>query len=116
MRGRDGSSLRLLSQGIAWGDKASFYIRQLRTDLLAPEPEIGLAEQTTTITYSEVRFADAASLWLPREVNVNIQFTEQLAGGASDAASRVTDQTFRNIHHYSNYLLYRVSTKIGVPH
>lgn len=116
MRGRDGSSLRLLSQGIAWVDKASFHIRQLRTDLLAPQPEIGLAEQTTTITYSEVPFADAASLWLPSVVNANIQFTEHLAGGASDSAARVTDQTFRNIHHYSNYLLYRVSTKIGVPY
>ena len=116
LRARDGSRLRLLSQGVAWVDKASFHIRQLRTDLLAPQPEVGLAEQTTTITYGEVRFADAAPLWLPREVNVNIQFTEHLAGGASDLSSRVMDQTFRNIHHYSNYLLYRVSTKMGVPH
>jgi hypothetical protein len=116
MRGSDGSSLRLLSQGIAWVDKASFHIRRLRTDLLAPLPELGLAEQTTTIGYSEVRFADAAPLWLPRDVDVNIQFKEHLAGRASDLGSRVTDQTFSNIHHYSNYLLYRVSTKIGVPH
>ena len=116
MRGRDGRSLRLLSQGIAWVDKASFHIRRLRTDLLAPLPELGLAEQTTTIGYSEVRFADAAPLWLPRDVDVNIQFTEHLAGGASDLRSRVTDQTFRNIHRYSDYLLYRVSTKVGVPH
>jgi len=116
MRGRDGSSLRLLSQGIAWVDKASFHIRRLRTDLLAPLPELGLAEQTTTIGYSEVRFVDAAPLWLPRDVDVNIQFKEHLAGRASDLGSRVTDQTFCNIHHYSNYLLYRVSTKIVVPH
>jgi hypothetical protein len=111
MRGRDGSSLRLLSQGIAWVDKANFHIRRLRTDLLAPQPELGLAEQATTISYSEVRFADAAPLWLPRDVDVNIQFTEHLAGGVSDLGSRVTD----HIHHYSNYLLYRVSTKVGVP-
>jgi hypothetical protein len=117
MRGQGGTSLRLLSQGIAWVDKASFHIRQLRTDLLAPQLEIGLAEQTTTITYSEVRFADqAAPLWLPRDVDVHIKFTEPLAGGASDFASRLIDQTFRNIHHYSKYLLYRVSTKIVVPH
>ena len=116
MRGRDGSSLRLLTQGIAWVDKASFHIRRLRTDLLAPLPEVGLAEQTTTIGYSEVRFVNAAPLWLPHDVDVNIQFKEHLAGRASDLGSRVTDQTFCNIHHYSNYLLYRVSTKIGVPH
>jgi len=116
IRGRDGSNLRLLSQGVAWVDKASFHIRQLRTDLLTPQPEIGLAEQTTTITYSEVQFAHAAPLWLPRDVNVNIQFTEHLTEGTSDLAARVTDQTFHNIHHYSDYLLYRVSTKIGAPH
>jgi hypothetical protein len=116
MRGRDGSSLRLLSQGIAWVDKASFHIRRLRTDLLAPLPELGLAEQTTTTGYGEVRFADAAPLWLPRDVDVKIHFKEHLARGASDLESRVTDQTYSNIHHYSNYLLYRVSTKIGVPH
>ena len=116
MRGGDGNSLRLLCQGIAWVDKASFHIRRLRTDLLAPLPEIGLVEQTTTIGYSEVRFTDAAPLWLPRDVEVNIQFKEHLAGRASDLGSRVTDQTFSNLHHYSDYSLYRVSTKIGVPH
>ena len=84
MQDRDGSSLHLLSQGIAWADKASFHIRRLRTDLLAPLPELGLAEQTTTIGYSEVRFADAAPLWLPHDVDVKIQFKEHLAGHAND--------------------------------
>lgn len=116
MRGRDGSNFRLLSQGIAWVDKESFHIRQLRTDLLVPQPEIGLAEQTTIITYSEVRLADAAPLWLPREVDVNIKFTEPPGGGASDLASRLMDQTFRNVHHYSKYSLYRVSTKMVAAH
>jgi hypothetical protein len=114
LRTRDGSGLHLLSQGIAWVDKASFHIRQLRTDLLAPQPEIGLAEQTTTITYSEVRFADAAPLWLPREVNVYIQFAEHPSAGAVDLGAGVMEEAFRNTHHYSNYLLYRVSTKMGV--
>lgn len=117
MRARGGATLRLLSQGIAWVDKASFQIRQLRTDLLAPQLEIGLAEQTTTITYSEVRFADqAAARWLPRDVDVYIKFTELPAVGTRDLGPRVADQTFRNIHHYSKYSLYRVSSKIGVAH
>ena len=116
IRGRDGSNLRLLSQGIAWVDKASFHIRRLRTDLLAPLPEIGLVEETTTITYSEMQFPDAAPLWLPQDVYVNIQFTEHLTEGTSDLGPRVTDQTFHNIHHYSDYLRYRVSTKIEAPH
>jgi len=117
MRGGDGSTLRLLTQGIAWVDKTTFHIRQLRTDLLSSQPEIGLAEQTTTIIYSEVRFADlAAPLWLPHDVDVFIKFTDLPPGAASDFAPRVMDQTFRNIHHYSNYLLYRVSTKMVAPH
>jgi hypothetical protein len=116
MQGRDGSTVRLLSQGIAWIDKESFHIRQLRTDLLTPQPHIGLAEQTTTITYSEVRLTDAAPLWLPDNVDVNIKFTEPPLGGASDLGSRLMDQTFRNTHHYSKYSLYRVSTKIVTPH
>jgi hypothetical protein len=115
MRGRNGSNLRLQSQGIAWVDKESFHIRQLRTDLLAPQPEIGLAEQTT-ITYSEVRLPDTAPLWLPRDVDVYIKFTELPPGGASDFGSRLMDQTSRNIHHYSKYLLYRVSTRMVGPH
>jgi hypothetical protein len=112
MRGQDGTTLHLLSQGIAWVDKSSFHIRQLRTDLLAPQPEIGLAEQTTTIAYREVRFADAPPLWLPHTVDVDIKFTEPPSAGASDLASRVTDETFRNTHLYSDYLLYHVSTKM----
>jgi hypothetical protein len=116
MRGQDGSNLRLLSQGIAWVDQKSFHIRQLRTDLLAPQPEIGLAEQTTTITYSEVQLADVAPLWLPRDVDVYIKFKEVPSAGASDLAPRVMDQAFRNIHLYSKYLVYRVSTRILAPH
>lgn len=116
MRGRDGNNIRLLTQGIAWVDKESFHIRHLRTDLLEPQPKIGLAEQTTTISYSEVRLAETAPLWLPHDVNVYIKFTELPPGGASDLGSRLTDQTFRNIHHYSKYLLYRVSSEMVAPH
>jgi hypothetical protein len=116
MRDRDGSNIRLLTQGIAWVDKESFNIRQLRTDLLEPQPKIGLAEQTTTITYSEVRLAATAPLWLPHDVSVYIKFTELPPVGASDLGSRLMDQTFRNIHHYSKYLLYRVSSEMVAPH
>jgi hypothetical protein len=116
IRGKDGSSVRLLSQGIAWVDKASFHIRRLRTDLLAALPELGLAEQTTKIGYSEVRFADRAPLWLPHDVNVNVQFREHLGQAANDVGTHVTEQTFSNSHHYSDYLLYRVSGRIGETH
>ena len=74
-------------------------------------------EQIARNAHHEVRVlifqTDAAPLWLPHDVDVKIQFKEHLAGHANDLGSRVTDQTFYNIHHCTNYLLYRVSTKIG---
>ena len=116
MRGKDGASLHLFSQGVAWIDTTSFRIRRLRTDLLAPLPEIGLSDQTTTIAYSEVQFPDRPPLWLPHDVNMDIQFKEHTAAGVLDFGSRVTDQEFSNSHHYSDYKLYRVSAKIGASH
>ena len=119
-----GKTFRMLCQGIAWIDKASFHLLQLRTDLLAPRPEVGLDQQTTKITYSEVRFADLATpLWLPHDVNVYIRFTDLSEalqygnqGDVVDLGPHVTDQTFRNMHRYSNYQRYRVSTKILQSH
>ena len=120
LRGQDGNSWRMLCQGIAWIDKASFQIVQFRTDLLAPRPEIGLDQQTTRIVYSEIRLADLATpLWLPRDVNVYIRFADfseaEQPEILADLGSRLNDESFRNIHHYSNYRRYRVSTKIRGP-
>lgn len=124
VQSRGGKTFRMLCQGIAWIDKASFHLLQLRTDLLAPRPEVGLDQQTTKITYSEVRFADLATpLWLPHDVNVYIRFTDLSEalqygnqGDVVDLGPHVTDQTFRNMHRYSNYQRYRVSTKILQSH
>ena len=95
----------LFVQGIAWVDKTNFQIVQMRTELLAPQPDIGLDEQTTEIRFGEVRFADlAVPLWLPRDVNVYMKFS---AGALIEI--------FRNVHHYTDYRRYRVSTKILAP-
>jgi hypothetical protein len=80
----------------------------MRTDLLAPQPEIGLQEQTTKVDFSEVRLKDVAvPLWLPHDVKVYIKFSE--VGG------RHFEEAFRNEHRYTNYRRYRVSTKMVVP-
>lgn len=101
----EGVKVHIFTQGIAWVDKANFQIVQMRTDMLAPQPDIGLDEHTTEITFREVRFLDLAiPLWLPRDVNVYMKFTS----GASM-------QVFRNVHHYADYRRYRVSTKILTP-
>jgi hypothetical protein len=100
-----GAKVNLFVQGIAWVDKANFQIVQMRTDLLAPRPDIGLDEQTTEITFKEVRFSDLAiPLWLPRDVNINVKFT----AGASI-------EIVRNTHRYTDYRRYQVSTKILAP-
>ena len=100
-----GAKVNLFVQGIAWVDQANFQIVQMRTDLLAPRPDIGLDEQTTEITFKEVRFSDlAVPLWLPRDVNINVKFTS----GASV-------EIVRNTHRYTDYRRYHVSTKILAP-
>jgi hypothetical protein len=99
----------MLMQGVAWVDKQSFQALRMRTDLLAPQPEIGLDEQTTEVDFSEVQLQDVATpLSLPRDVRVYVKFGKSL--------SRPFEEAFRNVHHYTNYRRYRVSTKIVTPH
>ena len=94
-------SVGVLVQGIAWVDEQSFQIIRMRTDLLAPLPQIGLQAQTTEVSFDEVRLQDVPNpLWLPSDVTVDAKFEG-------------TD--FRNEHRYTNYRRYRVSSKILAP-
>jgi hypothetical protein len=94
----EGVSVRILYQGIAWIDEASFRIVRLRTDLLAPRPDIGLERQTTELHFGETRLPQTVSpLWLPQEVVVTTDMNHQF---------------FRNVHRYSGYRLFKVETKI----
>jgi len=91
----------ILVQGIAWIDERSYEIMRMRTDLLAPLPQIGLQAQTTEVSFDEVRLQDVPNpLWLPSDVTVDAKFEG-------------TD--FRNEHRYTNYRRYRVSSKILAP-
>ena len=93
-----GRSVCLLYQGIAWIDEASFRIVRLRSDLLAPRPDIGLERQTVELHFGEVHLPQTVSaLWLPQEVVVTTDMTDHL---------------FRNIHRYSGYRLFKVETRI----
>lgn len=108
MRGPRGTAAHMLMQGVVWVDKVNFHIVQMRTDLLARQPEIGLDEQTTKVNFSEVRLQDLATpLWLPRDVNVYVKL------GAD--GERHFEEEFRNVHHYTDYRRYRVSTKMVTP-
>jgi hypothetical protein len=76
--------------------------------LLAPQREIGLEEQTTTVKFSELRIADMPNpLWLPREVDVYIKFQR--------SNLRYMQPQYLNKHRYTNYRRYRVTIKMIVP-
>jgi VWFA-related protein len=99
MTGTGGADVDVLTQGILWVDKNSFQIIRMRSDLLAPNHEIGLDQLTTEVKFGEVQLQDVRNtLWLPNDVDVYIE---------------IDKQKFRNVHHYTNYQRYRVSVKIG---
>jgi hypothetical protein len=101
VRGQYGEIVHLLVQGVAWVDKNNFQIVRMRTDLLAPRPDIKWDEQTTEVTFSEVRLLDVPyPLWLPNDVKVNMTFN---------------GHNFRNEHHYTKYRRYRVAVKMDAP-
>ena len=90
------------TQGILWVDKNNFQILRVRSDLLAPNAEIQLAQLTTDVMFGEVRLQDVPNpLWLPTDADVSIEI-----GG----------HKYRNMHHYQDYRRYRVAVKIGNPH
>jgi VWFA-related protein len=107
VRTREGIDFPMLIQGIAWIDKRDLQIIRIRTDLLAPRPDLALEYQTTEITFSEVRLVDVPTpLWLPKDVTVKAEFK-----GHSTVLG-IGSLTFRNKHHYSDYRRYRVSVKM----
>ena len=94
-------TVKILDQGVAWIDKRTFQILRIRTDLLAAHEEIGLARQTTEVTFSEVQILDVEkALWLPSDAEVYAEFQ---------------GHAFRNEHHYSDYERFRVTVKMGAP-
>ena len=94
----DRGSIPMLLQGIAWIDQSDFRIVGLRTDLLAPQPEIQVQKQTANILFGPVNIARLDSvLWLPLAVNLEME-------------SR--GQVFHEEHRYSKYRLYQAKSRI----
>jgi hypothetical protein len=110
LTGPSGTRVEMLMQGIAWVDKSNFQIIQLRTDLLAPRPEIGLQRLTTVVTLGKVQLVDVATpLWLPSAVKVYLGFGEVNL----DTGHLFNAVWYENEHHYADYRHYRVSVKIN---
>jgi hypothetical protein len=85
-----------LLQGVAWIDSENYQIIRMYTDLLAPRPDVGLKQESTDLTYEKVQFkTESAPLWLPHQVVVT---------------ERLRDQTYRNVHTYSDFRVFKVET------
>ena len=88
----------VLYQGIAWVDESDFRIVRLRTDLLAPRPDIYLRTLTREVLFSDVRLPETSELlWLPQEATVTTDFK---------------GQTMQQIYKYSGFRLYQAKSKI----
>jgi hypothetical protein len=106
-----GAKVHMLVQGIAWVDKSNFEIIRMRTDLLAPRPEVRLERQTTEVNFSRVQLLDVATpIWLPSEVKVYLGFKE-----LDSIHGRFFEMGYQNKHHYADYRRYRVSVKMKAP-
>jgi hypothetical protein len=89
---------RYLVQGILWIDESFFEIVRLRTDLLAPLPELHLTQLRSELRFSEVKIpARDLTLWMPSEVRISWH-TNNDAG--------------MELHRYSNYRLFAATSRI----
>ena len=94
----EGKSVTLLVQGLAWIDAKSLQILRIVTWLLAPRGDIGLSSEVSTVDFYPVKPSGSERvLWLPRDVTVKIRYG---------------NWAVRNTHHYSNFKLFRVESKI----
>lgn len=93
----DKDSVLVLLQGLAWIDAESYKIVRLRSDLLKPQPQIRLHQQTTEIIYAPIEFKQVATaMWLPSEVGVTVEWK---------------GKTYRNLHKYSDFKVFNTEMK-----
>lgn len=93
-----GKLVPMFLQGVAWVDPSDFRILRLRTDLLAPVPEVSLHRLTADIQFGLTRIERVSSpLSLPHEVTVT---------------SEISGSNVRETHKYSGYRLFRAQSKI----
>jgi hypothetical protein len=93
-----GQRIRLLYQGVAWIDRSTYQIVRMRTDLLAPRPDVDLRRLTSVVKFGNVTIPDVpAPLWLPLANTVTAQLGLLLS---------------ENVSQYRHYRLFRVQHRI----
>jgi hypothetical protein len=96
-----GMTYPLLYQGIAWIDESTFRIVRLRTDLLAPLPDIEVQWLSSDLQFSEVRMPELdLPLWLPHQVELTWRQGDELVG---------------EMHIYTKYRLFHATARILPP-
>jgi hypothetical protein len=138
-----GRTVTLLVQGLAWIDPSTYRIIRLRTDLLAPRPDLGLIQETTDITYEEVGFPEMPGtvLSLPKVVRVAIAWEQKtkISKHEGDILTELPSnrgtppilvessnteppvpadtkkdlRTYHNTHQYSDYKLFSAERKLS---
>jgi hypothetical protein len=94
----DGKRAPFYYQGILWVDESTFDLIALRTDLLAPVPQVRLRQLTTELTFRSVPIHGYnAIFWLPSEVDIS---TDEGRGPVEES------------HHYSDYHLFHSEARI----
>ncbi|HEX3940049.1 MAG TPA: VWA domain-containing protein [Acidobacteriaceae bacterium] len=95
-----GGTVPMLLQGVAWIDEATMQILQIRTDLLAPQPEVRISELEAKIRFGPVRIPKIDTpLWLPQEV---------------DAHCEAHGNDIHEQHDYSKYHLFHTTVRMTV--
>jgi hypothetical protein len=94
----EGKAVPFYYQGVLWVDQSSFDIVALRTDLLAPLPQVHLKQLATELTFRSVPIHGYdAVFWLPSEVDIS-----------SDQGNGPSEEN----HRYSDYHLYHSTARI----
>ena len=93
-----GKDATVYLQGLAWIDSQSFQTLRLMIWPLPSCMDLDLSSMNATIDFYPVQpIGSKTVLWLPRYVKVRVLYR---------------GTTVRNIHHYSNFKLFRVDSKV----
>ena len=94
----EGQTYPLLYQGVVWVDQSTYRIVKLRTDLLAPIPNIKLDAVTTTTSFSDTNVPGLnITLVMPRQVEITWNKDGRRTG---------------EMHRYNDFRLFKATVRI----
>lgn len=82
--------------GTAWIDPETGAVERIHVELQESMEDVGLRALTSDVVYSEVKFRGGAPAWLPATATIDVETPRQ---------------HWRNIHRFTNYQRFSVSTE-----